>query len=109
MTDTATTQRYEPGKHPELPPPNLASGPIYWVKENLLSSWYNIFLTFLGRVVSLDHRPAASELGLVRRGLRGRRPGRMSGSGRRRLLGVHLRALQDLHLRLLPGSLSAGA
>ncbi len=48
MTDTATTQRYEPGKHPELPPPNLASGPIYWVKVNLLSSWYNIFLTFVG-------------------------------------------------------------
>lgn len=48
MSDTTTTQRYEPGKHPELPPPMLASGPVYWVKENLLSSWYNIILTLLG-------------------------------------------------------------
>jgi len=40
-------QKYEPGTHPDLPPPFLASGPIKWVKDNLFSSPTNILLTGL--------------------------------------------------------------
>lgn len=47
MSDAATTQSYAPGAHPDLPPPMLVSGPIYWVRKNLLSSWYNITLTII--------------------------------------------------------------
>ena len=47
MTE-ATSQGYAPGTHPDLPPPMLASGPLYWLKKNLFSSWYNITLTVLG-------------------------------------------------------------
>lgn len=47
MTD-ATARSYEPGTHPDLPPPTLSSGPLFWLKENLFSSWYNILLTLLG-------------------------------------------------------------
>lgn len=43
----ATAKAYEPGTHPDLPPPTLSSGPIYWLKANLFSSWYNIALTAL--------------------------------------------------------------
>lgn len=46
MNDAAA-QAYEPGTHPDLPPPMLSSGPIYWLKANLFSSWYNIILTVL--------------------------------------------------------------
>lgn len=46
MTDTVRS--YPPGQHPDLPPPTLSSGPIFWMKENLFSNWYNILLTFLG-------------------------------------------------------------
>lgn len=34
-----------PGLHPDLPPPVLSSGPLFWIKENLLNSWLNIVLT----------------------------------------------------------------
>ena len=40
-------QRHAPGTHPELPPPTFSTGPIYWLKQNLFSSWYNITLTAL--------------------------------------------------------------
>lgn len=40
-----TTQTYEPGTHPDLPPPMATRGPILWVRKNLLSSPTNIFLT----------------------------------------------------------------
>ncbi|MGE5765853.1 MAG: amino acid ABC transporter permease [Bacteroidota bacterium] len=43
MTDT--TRAYEPGTHPSLPPPMSVSGPVHWVKTNLLSSPLNIALT----------------------------------------------------------------
>jgi general L-amino acid transport system permease protein len=45
MTDT--TRAYEPGTHPSEPPPMLTSGPIHWVRKNLLSSPLNIALTVL--------------------------------------------------------------
>ncbi|GAB4235440.1 MAG: amino acid ABC transporter permease [Methyloligellaceae bacterium] len=48
MSETAATKRYEPGTHPDLPPPTLSSGPLYWMKENLFSSWYNVLLTIVG-------------------------------------------------------------
>ncbi len=40
-------QQYEPGTHPDLPPPFAASGPVKWVRENLFSSPTNIALTVL--------------------------------------------------------------
>ncbi|NKC14327.1 MAG: ABC transporter permease subunit [Gammaproteobacteria bacterium] len=39
------TRKYEPGTHPDLPPPPLSSGPALWVKEHLLGSPTNIVLT----------------------------------------------------------------
>ena len=42
-----TSRQFPPGQHPDLPPPRLASGPIYWIRENLLSSWLNIALTLV--------------------------------------------------------------
>lgn len=40
-------QQYEPGTHPDLPPPFAASGPVKWVRENLFSSIPNIIMTVL--------------------------------------------------------------
>ncbi len=48
MSDTTITESYAPGTHPDMPPPLLSSGAIYWVRKNLLSSWTNAILTFLG-------------------------------------------------------------
>lgn len=45
MSDT--TQQYEPGNHPDLPPPSNTVGPIHWMKENLFSTPTNIALTLL--------------------------------------------------------------
>ncbi len=42
-----TAQSYEPGTHPDLPAPLLTSGPLYWIKKNLFSSWTNTILTIL--------------------------------------------------------------
>lgn len=47
MTDTTQTRQYEPGTHPSLPPPISARGPVLWVREHLLGSPLNIFLTVL--------------------------------------------------------------
>jgi general L-amino acid transport system permease protein len=41
------TPQYEPGTHPDLPPPFASTGPIKWVRENLFSSPSNIILTVL--------------------------------------------------------------
>jgi general L-amino acid transport system permease protein len=46
MSD-ATAKAYEPGTHPDLPPPRTVSGPLHWLKANLFSNWYNILLTVL--------------------------------------------------------------
>ena len=46
MTDT--TQTYAPGTHPDMPAPMLTSGPLYWMKKNLFSGWFNTLLTILG-------------------------------------------------------------
>lgn len=40
-------QQYEPGTHPDLPPPLGSTGPIKWVRENLFSSPTNVVLTIL--------------------------------------------------------------
>lgn len=48
MTDATVTQKYEPGTHPDMPPPLLESGIFYWVRKNLLSSWTNVALTIFG-------------------------------------------------------------
>ncbi|OHC71893.1 MAG: amino acid ABC transporter permease [Rhodospirillales bacterium RIFCSPLOWO2_01_FULL_65_14] len=48
MNDAAaTTRKYPPGKHPSLPPPGLAVGPLLWIKENLFGSVTNTVLTAL--------------------------------------------------------------
>ncbi len=39
------TLAYEPGKHPDLPPPSDTVGAYGWLREKLLSSPLNIFLT----------------------------------------------------------------
>jgi general L-amino acid transport system permease protein len=41
------TRSYEPGTHPNLPPPLTARGPILWVRKNLLGSPFNIILTLV--------------------------------------------------------------
>ncbi|MDH3743123.1 MAG: amino acid ABC transporter permease [Hyphomicrobiales bacterium] len=40
-------QSYAPGEHPDLPAPMLTSGPLFWIKENLASSWLNIAITVI--------------------------------------------------------------
>ena len=44
---TDTIQTFPPGEHPELPAPVRTTGPLYWMKTNLFSSWLNILLTLL--------------------------------------------------------------
>ena len=44
MTDTI---QYQPGKHPDLPPPPGTSGVLGWIRSNLFSSVSNSLLTFL--------------------------------------------------------------
>ena len=36
---------FEPGQHPDLPPPPATTGPIGWLRKNLFSSWANALLT----------------------------------------------------------------
>jgi general L-amino acid transport system permease protein len=45
MTDV--TRSYEPGTHPSQPPPMATSGPILWVRKNLLGSPTNVILTLV--------------------------------------------------------------
>lgn len=40
-------RQYERGEHPDMPPPMLVSGPVAWVRDNLLSSTANIVMTIL--------------------------------------------------------------
>ncbi|HKJ52476.1 MAG TPA: amino acid ABC transporter permease [Gammaproteobacteria bacterium] len=40
-------QSYEPGKHPDLPPPPNMVGAIGWIRENLLGSTTNIVITIV--------------------------------------------------------------
>lgn len=40
-----SARKYPPGQHPDMPPPALSSGPLFWLKENLLNSWLNVLLT----------------------------------------------------------------
>ncbi|MGI9463781.1 MAG: amino acid ABC transporter permease, partial [Aestuariivirgaceae bacterium] len=46
-TQDQTVQSYAPGEYPDMPAPMLTSGPLFWIKENLFSSWLNIALTIL--------------------------------------------------------------
>ncbi len=41
------TRHYEPGKHPDLPPPATTVGAIGWLRTNLFSSWLNVVLTII--------------------------------------------------------------
>jgi hypothetical protein len=75
------------------PPPRLVSGPLAWIRNNLLSSPLNVTLTLLGSS-SLRRRSAPPELPRPRRGLDGCEPGRLPAGGRRppgrSLLGLRL-------------------
>lgn len=44
MADTLQP-KYEPGTHPDLPPPRGTTGFVHWVRENLFSSPANIIMT----------------------------------------------------------------
>jgi general L-amino acid transport system permease protein len=46
MSDTST-QRYEPGQHPAMPPPFKTRGVTLWLKENLFSSPTNVVLSLV--------------------------------------------------------------
>jgi general L-amino acid transport system permease protein len=43
----SSVQTYEPGTHPDLPPPASMVGIVGWVRNNLLSSTTNIVITIL--------------------------------------------------------------
>ncbi|MEE2716282.1 MAG: amino acid ABC transporter permease [SAR324 cluster bacterium] len=45
MSESTPQPTYEPGMHPDLPPPVSTSGVVGWVRLNLLSSPLNIFMT----------------------------------------------------------------
>ncbi len=47
MTDSTLNKKYEPGMHPDLPPPAGTVGVIHWIKSNMLSSPINIFMTLV--------------------------------------------------------------
>jgi general L-amino acid transport system permease protein len=47
----ADEQHYAPGTYPSLPPPMRTTGPIGWVRQNLLSSPSNVLLTLLSIAV----------------------------------------------------------
>ncbi len=47
MAEATQTQAYEPGTHPDLPPPLTARGPILWMRTNLFGSPTNIVLTIV--------------------------------------------------------------
>ena len=40
-------QTYEPGQHPDLPPPAGTVGPLVWIRKNLFDGWFNSLLTLL--------------------------------------------------------------
>ena len=63
MTDTTvqSAQAYEPGTHPDLPPPSSVKGPIAWMKENLFGSVTNTVLTLLAVYFLYKFIPAMSE------------------------------------------------
>ena len=52
MSDTTDLKpgQYEPGTHPDLPPPPGTVGVIGWIRQNLFSSPLNIVLT-LGSIL----------------------------------------------------------
>lgn len=39
--------QYAPGEHPDLPPPGLTSGPLYWLQKNLFGSMTSTVLTLV--------------------------------------------------------------
>jgi len=59
MSDTTTNKEYEPGMHPDLPPPAGTVGPIHWIKENLFSSPVNTILTLLTAFIVVRFVPPA--------------------------------------------------
>ena len=38
---------YPPGQYPDLPPPVLTSGPVFWMRKNLFSGPFNTLMTLL--------------------------------------------------------------
>ena len=45
--DGATTARFAPGQHPDLPPPVNTRGPLYWIRRNLFGSATDTVLTLV--------------------------------------------------------------
>jgi general L-amino acid transport system permease protein len=48
MSEAADQAIYQPGNHPDMPPPASETGVIGWLRHNLFSSWLNTILTLLG-------------------------------------------------------------
>jgi general L-amino acid transport system permease protein len=51
-------RKYPPGQHPDLPPPLLMSGAIFWIRSNLLNSPLNVVLTVAAVFVLYQLVPA---------------------------------------------------
>lgn len=45
MNTDSTIQQYQPGEHPDLPPPANTTGVIGWIRANFFSNWYNTIAT----------------------------------------------------------------
>src|SRR5437773_7272114 len=54
----ADEQHYAPGTYPSLPPPTRTTGPIGWVRQNLLSTPSNVLLTLLSIALLLYILPS---------------------------------------------------
>ncbi len=53
-----TARAYQPGQHPDLPPPKGMSGPLVWLRANLFSSWLNTGLTLAALALLAGAIPA---------------------------------------------------
>ncbi len=47
MSTDSGNRTYEPGQHPDLPPPPGTTGVVGWLRKNLFSSWLNAVLTLV--------------------------------------------------------------
>ncbi len=55
---TAGGDTYEPGTHPDLPPPRRDSGAVAWIRQNLFSSPFDIAMTVLATYLLATLLPA---------------------------------------------------
>tara|TARA_B100001013_G_scaffold109144_1_gene62557 strand:- start:676 stop:1800 length:1125 start_codon:yes stop_codon:yes gene_type:complete len=63
--NNSARQEYEPGTHPDLPPPVKTTGPVAWVRQNLFSSTLNTILTLLAFWILWEILPPIFEWAVV--------------------------------------------